>query len=103
LVNAYLNPEGKWVEINAARPSTEVLTQSVARRIRNELASTNQALWYQMGHATIHEDQPLTWLIGGTTSEWSGTPLAIVIALEEASPDLPQRLGGILLDYSSPE
>lgn len=103
LVNAYLNPEGRWVEINAARPSTEVMAQSVARRIRNELASTNQALWYQMGHATIHEDQPLTWLIGGTTSEWSGTPLAIVIALEEASPDLPQSLGGILLDYSSPE
>ncbi len=104
LVNAYLNPEGRWVEINAARPSTEVMAQSVARRIRNELASTNQALWYQMGHATIHEDQALTWLIGGTTSEWLGTPLAIVIALEEnAPPDLPQSLGGILLDFSSTE
>lgn len=103
LVNAYLNPEGKWVEINAARPDTEVMAQSVARRIRNELASTNQALWYQVGHATINETQPLTWLIGGTTSEWSGTPLAIVIALEENAPDLPQNLGEILLDYSSPE
>lgn len=103
LVNAYLNPDGKWVEINAARPDTEVMAQSVARRIRNELASTNQALWYQVGHATINETQPLTWLIGGTTSEWSGTPLAIVIALEENAPDLPQNLGEILLDYSSPE
>lgn len=103
LVNAYLNPEGKWVEINAARPDTEVMAQSVARRIRNELASTNQAIWYQVGHATINETQPLTWLIGGTTSEWSGTPLAIVIALEENAPDLSQSLGEILLDYSSPE
>ncbi len=103
LVNAYLNPDGKWVEINAARPDTEVMAQSVARRIRNELAPTNQAIWYQVGHATINETQPLTWLIGGTTSEWSGTPLAIVIALEENAPDLPQNLGEILLDYSSPE
>lgn len=100
LVNAYQNSEGDWIEISDVNPDTEVMAQSMARRIMTELASANQAIWYQSGHALIEANQPLTWLIGGTTPEWSGTPLAIAIAIEEDTPDLAQALGGILLNYS---
>jgi cell division protein FtsI/penicillin-binding protein 2 len=99
LINSYLSPDGKWIEISQEHSESAVMSRSIAKRVQSELAMSNQAIWFQSAHATIHEDQPLTWLIGGTTSEWTGTPLAIAIAVEENAPDLAQAVGGILLNY----
>ena len=101
LVNAYQTSDGKWVEISETPPDSEVMAQSVAKRIMGELATPNQAIWYQVGHAVTDDNQILTWVIGGTTDEWTGTPLAIAIVIEENTPGIAQSLGSILLNYSN--
>ena len=101
LVNAYQTPAGNWQAMGEEKPDTVVMSASIARRLRSELVSSTHFLWYQIGHALINNDQPLTWYIGGTLSEWTGTPLAIAIAIEGNAPELAQSIGGLLLTFSS--
>lgn len=101
LVNSYQTQDGNWQAIGEERAETVVMAASTARRLREELASSTQSLWYQTGHAFINDDQPLTWYIGGTMPGWTGTPLAIAIAIEANAPELVQTIGGMLLSFSS--
>jgi len=43
-------------------------------------------------------DAPLTWHLAGTLPDWNGTPLALVILLEENNPLLANAIGESLLD-----
>lgn len=97
LVNAYKTPEGEWLIYGQNRPSQEVFDKSEAEAIQANFASTQNPIWYQMGHALINDSAPLTWYIGGTTAEWSATPLVIAIAIEENAPALAMNIGRTLL------
>ena len=101
LVNSYLTPEGDWQALGPGKTVTAVYTPSLAAEIQADLRSSTQAIWYQTGHALINQKEPLTWYIGGTTPEWSATPLAIAIAIEEDASDLALTIGNTLLNLSA--
>ena len=100
LVNSYKTLEGRWQALGETGNPTEILPASIVRQIQAELSASKQTIWYQTGHAILDDEQPLTWYIGGTTPEWSATPLAVAIALEENAPDLAQSIGGTLITLS---
>ena len=77
-----------------------VHTPSLAAEIQSELRSSNQTIWYQVGHALINGHEPLTWYIGGTTPDWSATPLAIAVAIEDDASKLALDIGNTLLNLS---
>ncbi len=78
-----------------------VHTPSLSAEIQSELHSSNQTIWYQIGHALINQKETLTWYIGGTTAEWSATPLAIAVAIEADASDLALNIGNTLLNLSA--
>lgn len=100
LVNSYLTPEGSWQALGPAKTVAVVHTPSLAAEIQSELRSSNQTIWYQVGHALINGQEPLTWYIGGTTPDWSATPLAIAVAIEDDASKLALDIGNTLLNLS---
>ena len=44
-------------------------------------------------------NQAVTWFLGGTLPEWGGSPLAVVVLLEENQPAEAQHIGRALLAY----
>jgi cell division protein FtsW (lipid II flippase) len=101
LVNSYLTPEGNWQALGPGKTVAVVFTPSLSAEIQANLRSSTQTIWYQIGHAWINQEEPLTWYIGGTTPEWSATPLAIAIAIEEDAPDIALTIGNTLLNFLS--
>ena len=97
LVNAYKTPEGEWLLYGQNSPSQEVFEKSQADAIQASLASEQNPVWFQLGHALINDSNPLTWYIGGTTADWVATPLVIAIAIEENDPALAMNIGQTLL------
>jgi len=97
LVNAYKTPEGEWLLYGQNPSSQEVFNKSQAEAIQANLASEQNLIWYQLGHALINDSEPFTWYIGGTTADWIGTPLVIAIAIEENDPALAMNIGQTLL------
>ena len=69
----------------------------MSQALRDLFRSSSYALWYQSGHAQLENDGILTWYMGGTTSDWHGTPLAIAVAIENNNPALAQQIGTQLL------
>ena len=101
LVNSYLTPEGSWQSLGPGKTVAVVYTPSLAAELQSELRSSNHTIWYQIGHALINQEEPLTWYIGGTTPEWSATPLAIAVAIEADTSDLALTIGSTLLNLSA--
>jgi len=102
LANSYQDENGNWVAFAQSTSQQKVLDSTVALRVRERLSAEKQAIWYQIGHATMADGEPLTWYIGGTTPEWTGTPLAIAIAIEGSQPALALQIGSALLNPAAP-
>ena len=102
LANSYQDENGNWIAFGQSTTQQQILDSAVAFRIRERLKAEKQAIWYQVGHANIADDEPLTWYIGGTTPEWTGTPLAIAIAIEGSQPALALQIGSALLNPAAP-
>ena len=43
-------------------------------------------------------DTHITWLLAGTLPDWRGTPLVLIVALEENNISLAERIGENLLN-----
>jgi hypothetical protein len=50
-----------------------------------------------MGHIN---QTTVTWLVAGTLPNWQGAPLTLVVALEENTPILVERIGDRLFNAS---
>lgn len=55
--------------------------------------------WSYVGQASA-DKETITWLIAGTLPEWGGTPLVLVVALEENNKSLADRIGSSILDLA---
>lgn len=53
--------------------------------------------WWVTGESGGSSAKGVTWLIGGTTPGWQGTPLGVVILLEDNAPGLAESIGRNLL------
>lgn len=101
LVNSYLGENGEWLAFPDQGSQAQVISVDLARHIRDFFKSDTQAIWFQNGHATISNDEILTWYIGGTTPDWTGSPLAIAIAIEGDQAELIQQIGSQLLSLDT--
>ncbi len=92
LVNAYQTENGSWKSYTEPSQAMRVLPQTVAKTTRDYFSQHNKAYWYMMGHSAMEEEQTIVWYVGGTNDAWTGTPMVIVIALEDSQPDLAYRI-----------
>ncbi len=85
-----------WV-IFPRSSSTAIIKTDNARETANFLSITGKPVWEITG-LSFTDSLPVTWYIAGTTSDWKGTPLAVVVLLEEDSPDTARLIGDGLMN-----
>ncbi|MBN1449692.1 MAG: hypothetical protein JW963_01640, partial [Anaerolineales bacterium] len=89
-------PQQGWVILPALDKPVEALPAPFARETAQALAGENP--YWSFTSAT--GKTPQTWYLAGTLPDWSGTPLALVVLLEEDNPKLAEEIGGELLNMA---
>jgi len=87
-------PQQGWVILPALSDPAQIFPESNARETAQAYDGENP-YW---SYASDMSDTPLTWYLAGTLPDWSGTPLALVVLLEENNAKLAKEIGGQLLD-----
>jgi cell division protein FtsW (lipid II flippase) len=91
---AVQTPHQGWVILpkNQSIKITELTTVN-----QSDLLAPNQEnFWTIMGKGTRSEG-PVIWYVSGTTPNWNGMPLMVVVLLEENSPAAARQLGEQIL------
>jgi hypothetical protein len=83
LAMAVRTPSQGWVVLPALSQPVQVFSSSSATSAALALMVKGQPLWRWSGTAGT-ATKPFVWAIGGTLSAWQGSPLAIVVLLEDA-------------------
>ena len=89
-------PQQGWVILPALGESVEALPAPFARETAQALARENP-YW---SYTSVTSKAPLTWYLAGTLPDWGGTPLALVVLLEENNQRLADEIGGELINMA---
>jgi cell division protein FtsW (lipid II flippase) len=89
-------PQQGWVVLPAQGESVEALPAPFAREATQALAGENP-YW---SYTSATSKAPLTWYLAGTLPDWGGTPLALVVLLEENNQRLAEEIGGELINMA---
>lgn len=93
LVTAFNSPQEGWVLLPSQGQAAQSLPAIKATTIVNSLAQKDINLWQDQAVAPNGTGKSVTWYIGGTLPDWSGSPLAIAVLLEEDNPTLAAEIG----------
>ncbi len=72
-------PQQGWIILPTLGESVEALPGPFARETAKSLAGKDP-YW---SFTSTDEETPVTWYLAGTLPDWSGTPLALVVVLED--------------------
>ncbi len=101
IINAYQSPDLNWTPLQklSANKSSNLDPSSSTELI--EMMQVPQSPYWLVTSITENEQgEPITWFIGGTTPEWQGQPLAVVVVLEEYNPTLTRQVGALLIEQA---
>ena len=89
-------PQQGWVVLPALGEPVAALPEQDVKEITTSFAR-EEPYWSYTG---IGRDNPVTWHLAGTLPDWSGTPLALVVLLEEDNPTLAEAIGSELIELA---
>ena len=92
---AVLSPTEGWI-IFPSGTSRPAFSQQTANTVAHSLAMEVLPAWKVLGRAGSGNSL-VSWFIGGTLSDWTGTPLSIVVVIEEDNPTLVNQIGETIL------
>ena len=84
-------PEQGWVVLPALSNKFNALTPEAADEAARSFVSENRPFWQYVGQARV-DQSVVTWALAGTIPDWRGTPLVMVIALEQDNPRLAESI-----------
>jgi cell division protein FtsW (lipid II flippase) len=88
------NPGGGWLLLPVLNQPLEIINSQSAIRATQTLAVPGSRIWQIIQNPPGEE---ITWYLGGTSPDWSGLPLAIVLVLEETNLPLAEEIGQTVL------
>ncbi len=97
IVNGYQDPDDVWVTLPKLGVDSQAVDPSTASRITDLLKVEGASRWQITATTVTTENEPITWFIAGTTSDWVGQPLVVVVVLEEDNPEKAETIGIALL------
>jgi len=102
IASAVETPEQGWVVLPLSEKPTQCLPANGAKLTAEALQKNGKPFWEYVASSS-KKGQQVTWYLAGTLPNWSGTPLAVVLILEEISPSLIKTIGQeILLNAIEP-
>ena len=97
IATAVNTPEQGWVVLSAEGTSREVIQVEAANEAASSFIVQGKSYWSHVGQSSL-DNSIVTWLLAGTLPDWKGTPLALVVTLEENNTFLADYVGNTLLD-----
>ena len=98
IATAVNTPEQGWVVLSAEGQPIEALQASAANETALSFIVDGEPFWRHIGQSSIDEDTVITWLLAGSLPDWGGTPLVLVVTLEENNTYLAEYIGDNLLN-----
>lgn len=95
LVQAVHTPHQGWVVVNHPS-STQVVSAGTAQQAQQFLTVPGQLYWQTV--AVVGDERKITWMLGGTTQEWKGSPVVIAGVLEEEDPQRMRQWLAVLFE-----
>jgi cell division protein FtsW (lipid II flippase) len=96
LAMAVKTPSQGWVVLPPLSQPIQALPAGTAAAATQALMVTGQPLWQWSGLA-VQGNKTYTWALAGTLPKWQGTPLAVVVLLEEPNQQLAASIGRQML------
>jgi cell division protein FtsW (lipid II flippase) len=93
LVLSTKNAAGQWKLQIPTDANAQVFSPSTTQDIQNLTRMDDLPVWGVVGKSLNGANKTVTWFVGGTTHEWSGSPMVVVYALEEDNPSLALDMG----------
>ncbi|MBC7875901.1 MAG: FtsW/RodA/SpoVE family cell cycle protein [Anaerolineales bacterium] len=90
-------PQQGWVVLSEENQPLEVIQAEAADEAALSFIVEGKPYWSHIGQANV-DKTIVTWLLAGTLPNWSGTPLVLVITLEESNILLAQEIRNNILD-----
>lgn len=75
-------PRQGWVVLSALSQPVEAIQAGAADEAALSFVAAGKPYWENIGQARL-DQSVITWVLAGTLPDWQGTPLALVITLEE--------------------
>jgi cell division protein FtsW (lipid II flippase) len=97
IATAVNTPEQGWVVLSAEGMPIEAMQAEAANESASSFLVKGKSYWSHVGQASM-DDNIITWLLAGTLPDWKGTPLALVVTLEENNVFLADYIGDSILD-----
>lgn len=98
---AFKSSTGDWVLLDKGAPPRALVNFNAADAV-SKLTQGDFPGW-EISSWAADQEASISWYIAGTPPDWHGTPLAVVVALEDGSPALAQKKGRqIFMDAISP-
>jgi cell division protein FtsW (lipid II flippase) len=97
IATAVNTPEQGWVVLSAEERPIEVIQAEAANEAALSFLMSGKSYWSHVGQASA-DDNIITWLMAGTLPDWKGTPLTLVVTLEENNTFLANYIGDTILD-----
>lgn len=88
-----------WIILPALGKQIDLFALIETEQLLTTFVNDKQPSWQHISITKANE-ATVTWLLAGTTSDWGGTPLALVVLLEENNPALAKQIAQGLLSIS---
>lgn len=96
VATAVNTPNDGWVVLSAEGTSLEAVQPSAADEAATSLVKSEKSFWSYTTRA-IEKGSSVTWFIAGTPPNWQGSPMVVVVLLEENNVSLARQIGEELL------
>jgi len=95
LVTSINTTSSGWVPITAFSEPLQVMPSSFANSTALKLEADDLPFWetVSIGEDPADPETQVSWYIAGTTQDWPGAPLVIVVLIEENNPQLAKGIG----------
>lgn len=100
IVNAVQDPSGGWNTLPKLQGNSYAIPVNTANQVNTLLRVDNSPYWQVISVATTENEQPITWFIAGTTTDWQGQPIAVVVVLENNAPQIAENIGRALIEQA---
>jgi hypothetical protein len=97
IATAVNTPEQGWVVLSAEKMPIKVIQAEAANEAALSFIVKGKSYWSHVGQASAG-DNIITWLMAGTLPDWKGTPLVLVVTLEEDNTLLADYIGDTILN-----
>jgi hypothetical protein len=93
IATALADRGGIWNSLPALGVEADVFTPEAAGSAQDLLSTPDLPFWEAVAVSDSENGEQLTWYMVGTTTNWQGAPLVLILILEEDSPGLAQEIG----------